>query len=230
MTGIHQGVAGSGVVLTTPKIAGFQTNFTVGADFWTCNTPSGNVAGNLLIVGVAIPSSGPINAVPFFTTSGTGLTSLLDSTIGALRQRIFYRTLTGVEVGNLTGDITGSVMDVSVWAIILSSATGTPEITAITGSASSSPDPASITPSWGLTSPSLFLTSLAKTGTATASAINAYPAGYTLQNTSIGDGTLTVSQGFAAYRKRSSPENPGPFTLSSAPTSYIAHTIAVQSA
>lgn len=225
MTGIHQSVAGTARVLVTPKIEGYSSLAQDGADFIDLPPPTGVASGRLLIWGAVIASSGPINTPGAPWTS----TSLAEDFIGSIRMRTFYRSLTGTETGNITCDITGSAVDVSSWAIILSGVTGTPEVVSATAGATANPDPASITPSWGTASATLYLPIVGYSSSTSTSSVSSYPTNYTLQNSNVGGALISVSLGVCARRIVGSPENPGTYTLSASVTNNVTHTIAVRS-
>jgi hypothetical protein len=226
MTGIHQSIAGSSRVLQFPKIEGFSSLAQDGADAYSLPAPSGVAAGRLLIFGVVIASSGPVN-LPLAPWT---CTNLAEDFSGSTRMLTGYRSLTGTETGNLTGDITGSSVDCSSWAIILSSVTGSPEVVAATGVTSAAPDPSSITPSWGTASASLILPILGYSSSTSTSAVSAYPTNFILQNTNVGGALISVSLGICARRLIGSPVDPGAYTLSASVANFINHTIAVRSA
>ena len=220
MTGIHQALSGFFVQPPTPAIAAFTTSTLNNADFATHTYPAGVVSGDLVLVLTTIPTSGPINGITSFT--------LLDDFVSGTTQHlaIYYRIAAGSLSGTFTQDLTGSSIDYAATVFRITSRQGTPEITTTTASATTTPDPAVIAPSWGAASSSLIITATAYN--LTNSSASAYPTGYTYHQNSTAASLVSTSLATAARRMFTSSENPGSFTVGSSANTCTA-TIAVRS-
>lgn len=224
MTGVHQSISGSRTVYNTPTIVSTVTATGLSADFSSIPMPSGVLAGRLLIFSVTNPST----VVPGAPSNPTGCTALAQTSgTGGTAQSTFYKVLTGSESGNIICDLTGSAIDWAGWAMIISSRQGNPEISVLAAATTTTPDPPSITPTWGLSNASLIITSLSTDQVSTTNPILSYPTNY-INTQNIGAATCNASFGLATRTKFFSVEDPSTFTFTST-TRYVAHTIAVRS-
>lgn len=208
----------------------FETIFTEGvalADTYAVAFPSGIVAGDLALFMIAIPSTGTIAA----PTNPSGMTLLGSVTSGLdLRLSVYYKAWAGSESGEFTGDLTGSGMDYTAMAIRISDRQGNPEWVTASNTGTSSPDPDSISPSWGAASQSLIFAFAATYGTPTDSVVSAYP--YTGNNNSQLVDSIVRDQttlSICTKNVRATSENPGAFTLAGS-CNAIYGTIAVRAA
>lgn len=135
-----------------------------------------------------------------------------------------YRVATGSE-GSTATVTTNAITDSAHHTFRITDYTGVPEISTVAYGTSSSPNPSSLTPSWG-TSLTLWFTFFGGDHASPAS-VSSYPSSY-------GDGQATLSRdGYAwiASARRelaSSSENPGSFTLSAVADGWHVWTISVQ--
>lgn len=216
-------LAGFGAASATPAAYPIVVNTNTGtyaaANPYVVNLPASIVAGNLLLI---ILTS--VENAPSATPSGwTQLSGLAGS--GEVVLYSYYKTADGsegstVNVSNAGIRVASSVsFQISGWG-------GTPEVTTIAHGTSSTPDPASITPSWGLL-PTLYIAALGIYGT---QSVSANPTNYgdaveAYQSSGLANRTVTVRR-----EATTTTEDPSAFTLSGTPTSRRVQTIAIKSA
>ena len=183
----------------------------------TVNLPSGIVSGNLLLV--------------FFASDGTptitfpsGWTQLFQTAGGTdVKFGAWYRIADGTEGATIT--VTTSASECSNHTSYrITGYSGTPEVgTSATGN-STTPNPPSLTPSWGAKDTLWF----ACQGNDGSTATTAYPTNYTNgrnDNNSVSDPTASVAT--ARRELNAASEDPGTFTIATA-RNWVANTVAVK--
>ena len=160
-----------------------------------------------------------------------GLSSLYSANNGALGSSIYYKIAAGTEgeAGDLTYTVDpSSLEEVICFSVAISGWHGTtvPEIgTAATGT-STTPDPPSITPSWGAED-NLYIVFI---GENLGTTVSAWPASYTdNQNETDIPGGGVLMGAIATRNLNGSPENPGTATLAQN-QAWVAHTAVVRPA
>lgn len=140
-----------------------------------------------------------------------------------------YRIADGSEGASITVTTSGSTRCCYVGRLISGAhASSAPEITVnpLVGATNGSPDPPSITPSWG-TADNLYVAAFASIGT--GDTVSTYPSGYTTSQFNK-TGTSAASMGSATQGITSSTtENPGTYSISPNQV-WTAYTIAVRPA
>lgn len=182
------------------------------------STPSAN---DLLIV-AAIADGTPTITWPTALGTWTQLYTLDNGT--SSRGEVRYKRANGEGTSiTLTTDV-GERLAASAWVIGGSSAVGSPESGTATGS-STTPDPPSLSPSWG-TKDTLWLA--VAQHDAGDDTISGYPSSYTQTSESDSTGgTGGVILGRAERQVAAASENPGAFTFG-ASKSWVAATIAIK--
>lgn len=194
--------------------------------------PGGIVSGRLLVVCICVPSVGPINDSAIGGVGGL-FTTLVNTTFGGnTRQRINYRVLDGTESGLITGDVTGTTMEIISFAAVISGHQGVPEVVAgAAAGAVSSYTPPAITPSWAGSSPTLVMPFFQWFNLAGVPTVSSYPypnvVGYA-QNQLTSSTYYGAAFCSAHSRPQAGPQTPGAFALSGACTQGGGHTIAVR--
>lgn len=204
-----------GVAGPTPVIADTATSSGLSGTSWTVNLPPNIVSGNLLIVvvGGSVGAGGTI-------TPPAGWTELYAGVSNSFKSEAYYRYADGNEGATITVTSSYSTEYASV-AYRITGAKNTPEANTATG-ISSTPDPPSLTASWGSVN-NLFIAA-ASTDDASFSAA---PSNYT--NFVTIRATGDVGTGLSSRDVVSATENPGVFTASSS-QDWVAGTIVIQPA
>lgn len=190
----------------------------------TVNLPASIVAGNLLVIecfenvaSLTVTASGWTNIGSANSTSD-GLVLLAKIATGAEGATVAVTTSSSVRATYIARQISGNQNDVT-----------TSEIAVGTGSTavSTTPDPPSLTPSWG-SAENLWFAFAGWNSTSTT--LSSYPSGYsTSQLTKVGSGLGANSCASAAKLATASSDDPGTFTLSASQT-WIGMTYAVRPA
>lgn len=195
--------------MATPTIAATtSSNVNSNSTSHTVSLTAGT-SGNLMIVGFACDGATTVD------WTGTGFTEILDiNDAGNITLSIAYRISDGTEgatisVGTAASERSAHVCyEISSWH-----GTSAPEVsTGATGN-STTPDPDSVTASWGLDT-NLFLVFFAVDRGAGAT-ISAYPSGYTLnQLDSQADNNAGARIGSAGQGISAASDDPGTATIS----------------
>lgn len=190
----------------------------------TVNLPAGITSGQLLIV--AFCNGGASTAS--VTTPGSGWSTRFTNTFNAAggpTLTVFYRFADGSEGSTITVTTSGSAGSSHVSYRITGVDTGTnPESGTSSENQSSTPDPPTVTASWG-SADNLFL---AMVGWEPGSqAVTGYPTNYTLSQTldrwNSGSGSGTI---MAGRQLASATDNPG--TFSSPTVNWVAGTVVIK--
>lgn len=204
--------------MTFPVVQTTNTgvNESANATSHTVNLPASIAAGDLLLI-IAEFLSNP------GTVSVTGWTFIQTDANGtAIFVSYLWKLATGSEGATATLTTSNSVHGnyisyrISGWDGVTAPATGT----ATTGS-SSNPDPPSLTPSWGAQD-TLWIP---VEGHANTAAITTAPTNYTnLITISVNSSSVSSAQ----RQLNAATENPGTFTSSGTPNTWVAQTIAIK--
>ncbi len=187
----------------------------------TVTMPAGLVTGNLIVL--FITEEDDIALTDWDTSKD--FTEIANArNVGETGLWAGYRVSDGTEGASI--DVTfGSDMNCASIALRIVGASGTPEgVGSITGSGTT-PDPPSVTPTWGA-KPTLWLPAISWRSNDTASAD---PAGYTDPLERITNGTNGQVR-VVRRRLAVASENPGTFTLTGGGDSWAALTVAVEPA
>lgn len=209
-----------GVTQSFPVIAATNTTGSAaGTSTYALNLPSGITSGDLLFITVQVKTTGrPITS---FSQTWTALTS----NAGSSRETFMYwRIADGTEGSTTTATFSGNQDVVASLAYRITGAQSVEVGTYATGS-SSSPNPPSLSPSWG-SAKTLWAIYI---GVADSrQTLSSYPSNYTLsQITAAGNASNSTGQEawLAGYQNEASSEDPGTGTLS-ASLAWVAQTIA----
>lgn len=200
---------------TSAKTSGISSTVTVAL-------PTGIVAGNLLIAAV-------VNGGGASLSWPAGWTELFDQNGGTAGQSAAYRFADGSEGASINCTLSGAsaIAAMAAWRITGHHASTPPEVgTPPAVSSTSTPNPPSLTASWGAES-NLWI---AFTGIEGLRTVSAYPSNYGLsQIEQQSDGTATVDMtiGAAARQIAAATENPGTFTWDGTDNA-VAQTIVVR--
>lgn len=199
-----------------PAVMATNTSFdTTNSTSKTVNLPASIAAGELLVIIIATGNTA--------TVSASGWTFLSQDSNGTIStMTLGYKTATGAEGATVTVTL-GTARKFAATSYRISGWGGAaPEKgTAATGS-SVSPDPPSLTPSWG-TKNTLWLAAYSSNGSAGATG---YPSSYSNGITATTGATATQVSIASAERQRSaSSEDPGAFTQATA--GWVAQTFGI---
>lgn len=162
---------------------------------------------------------------PCFTWP-TGWTSISSNNQNAnVRLEIRYKVSDGTEGSSMsiTSTVSGSSV-ARVWVIASGSYNGNPVAGTAAGGTSSSPDPPSLSPSWG-SDDNLWIV---VNGVSTARSTSAFDANLTQTGTqTIGNTTSGSGEGYGERQFTSATYDPTAFTIS-ASTDWLAQTVAVR--
>lgn len=180
-------------------------------------------AGDLIVFAVAQDGAGtvtwPGSWVELLDQAGTGFTA-----------HVAYLIASGGETSVSPTSTVSERWEGVFWLIPAGEWHGTtaPEIgTAATGS-STTPDPPSISPSWGSETNNIFI-ALAFRDDSAANTITAYPTNYGTAQADKNDVTSAANTGGAVRLNTTATEDPGTFTISASET-WLAETVAVRPA
>jgi hypothetical protein len=181
--------------------------------------PAGVSSGDLVVVYVAVKNNRTV-------TYPAGWTEILDTNGTGVSISVAYRRCDGTEGATII--VTSSILDASshgAYRITGHHATTNPEVGTTTAGTDQSPDPPSLTPSWGAED-TLWIAFHGAGGDHTTSA---FPASYTdgIQENDSGSG---ISSASARRNLNAASENPGAFSLSSGTIQWRANTIAIRPA
>lgn len=210
-------VAAAGGATVYPSVVNTNSAIHSTANPYVVNLPASIVAGQLLMVAVATVENAPTG-----TPAGwTQLASLTGSS--QITLTIYYKVAAGGEGATLNVASAGIRTASSVsWSI--TDYQGTPEVTSTAHSTGASPDPGTITPSWG-SDDMLVIPVLGVWGTQT---ISSYPASYTNGTDSYQSSGLSNRVAWCRREVTGTSENPGAFTLSGTVSSQKTVTIAIR--
>ena len=189
----------------------------------TVTYPTGIAVGDVVILVVTTENSASIT-----NPSGSGFTQLSNTASSSVTMLVSYQVAASALSGtfNVT---TGNAR--TSWAILrIDGRQGNPEAgTAATGSGTS-PNPPSLTPSWGSAS-TLWLSIVGFGGSTSASrAVSSYPSSYVLAVESAGTTSNSSTMIGVGYRNlAATSDDPGTYTTT--PTDpWVAQTVAIRSA
>lgn len=197
--------------INTPVLAATGSGTTL-----TASMPATVTAGQRLMMGVRFSSSGAI-------TMPAGWTLVASSTAAAPACAVFEKKSAAGTEGGTTVNVTGpSSSNFASFAVTVdgSDTAAAAEGSGVAGGVSTTPDPPSVTPSWGAAD-TLWI---AFQGNVSGSSVSAYPTNYTLAQ------ATAARIGVAARQLNASSENPGTFTTGGGGTTWQAFTIAVKPA
>lgn len=201
-------IAGTAVA-TTHNGAGTNRNIAL---------PTGIANGDLVIIGITTDNSSGVTFTPpsgFLPVAG-GATS------GTVNGAAFYKFCDGTETGTITAAVSSSCSNSLAVATRISGADPAtpPTATAATGT-STTPNPPSHTPAWGLAK-TLWLALFGKRASGT---FNSYPADYDLGQ--VGNTINSVQTRMAGRQAMAASEDPGSFSIGSS-IAWHAMTIAIK--
>lgn len=183
----------------------------------TCNLPASISSGDLLILFFGWYTGSSVTTPSGWSSLGT------DNNGTNIYQVIFYKTATGSE-GSTVNVTTGSSTKSSHVSYRITGWTGTPEKgTAVTGT-NSSPDPPSLSPSWG-SDDTLWIATETNRNNSFTSYQTSHP-----DNQVRGGNTSTSSSSETAIctdEDAASSNNPGTYALSTS-RYWVAQTVAIQ--
>jgi hypothetical protein len=223
-----------GLIELPPVATHFPTavvngNSTTSTTSHVCNLPTGIASGDLLLVFFGF-YQGPTAIWPADWTQRFSV-----NVTGEVHFQLYSRIADGTEGATITVTTSTSVASAHTsFRITGQHASSTPESTTDTngGAPSSTPKPASLSPTWGAED-SLWIAAVCADHGATTNSISAYPASYINgRDDSVHEGAPTdngVTLG-TAYRTRNiATEDPGPFTLADSQQHVVA-TVAIRPA
>lgn len=200
-----------------PQVAAVNGgNDTVNRTDHTVNLPAGIQAGDLLLVFFASDGNPTI-------TFPEGWTELFDK-LSALEVRlvVWYRVADGEEGATITVT-TSNIQMTAHTSYRITGYSGVPECGDATTGNSTTPDPPSLTPSWGAKDTLWF----AVCGYDANKTVTAYPTDYTNGRNDFADSLWGCGVGSARRELNAESENPNVFTIS-ASEQWVANTIAIQ--
>lgn len=203
-----------GVVLAPfPTIVTTNTGGFGGTTSHTIPQPSGVVAGNLLISVIALN-------INLAITYPAGWTKFHERTGANISIAMGWRIATGSDTGNITTP-SNSRSAMATYRITGASATIPPEGTSAVQSSTATPDPPSLTPTFGLKN-TLWLAAVSTNQNASPTG---YPTNYSLNQVPFGS-SPDIAVAVAGRQFQGTSENPGTFTYAAAANSIPA-TIAI---
>jgi hypothetical protein len=205
--------------MTFPVIANTVGTSPPGATSLTVNLPSGIVAGDLVIIGA---SSG--SAANFIWPAGW--TEINELSGASADHSVAYRRCDGSEGATITVTKTGTgAPTFTARRITGAHGSSAPELVFAAASSIATPDPSSLSPSWGAED-TLWIASTSRIDTA---APLSYPTNYSLDQQHQVPATASFSLSSAARQLNAASEDPGAFSYSIAAGSIPA-TIAIRPA
>lgn len=205
-----------------PTVAATNTSQTNNASTsHTVALPSSISAGNLLIIVFGV----------FTATVSTpsGWTSFFNNTSGDSTLYGFWKLASGSEGASVT-ITTGASRNSAHNTYRITGWTGTPEAATATGS-DTTPNPPSLTPSWGFTK-TLWIAAEGSLRASASHAITAFPSGYSGGISATGTIPIILTSdvcGSAWLQSAGASQNPGAFTVN-ASVPWVAVTIGVRPA
>lgn len=202
-----------------PSIVNTNSAVHAASSPFVVNLPASLVSGQLLMFAVTAVENGP-------TATPSGFTQLLAATGSSqITLYIFYKTSNGSE-GSTVNVTTNGVRTGASYSWTVTDWQGTPEMQSTSHGTSATPDPASLTPSWG-SDDILVLPILGIWGTQT---ISSYPTNYMNGLDSYQSSGLSNRVAWCRRALTASSEDPGVFTLSSTVNSHRTATVAIRGA
>lgn len=203
-----------------PVVESSATSGTSAASSHTANLPSGITAGDLLLLFVAA-SAGAARTV----TTPSGWTEIYNEVgPGDLRRAIAYYKIAAGSEGSTLGMTGSGNINWAVTALRISGFSGVPEVSSSASGTDTSPDPASLSPSWG-SGDTLWIAACHQRVHGTDPTL---PSGYgSLVTATSGSGTSHGRMSTATRNVTASSENPGAFGLS-ASANWVARTLAIR--
>jgi len=207
--------AGVAIEADFPTVEGTNiTSTSNNATSRTINLPTGIVAGDLLMV-FAMGATTGANLVMSGWSTLYNTTFQSDGT-----SAVFYKTA----VGSDTSTMTSANVKVCATAYRISGWTGTPEAASAAHGNSNSPDPDSLTPSWGKTN-TLWIAAAHQS--MNSGTVSSYPSSYTGGVNGVASDASGGTMGSAHRQLRAVSENPGAFTMSGS-NNWAARTVAIR--
>lgn len=182
--------------------------------------PASLASGDLLVIFFSIDAAGGTITTP------AGWTQLFTASNSPVVASCFYKISNGAEGASVTITHTSGKAGGTSYRISTGTWSGTPEAaaTAATGS-SATPDPPSVTPSWG-SADNLFL---AASFIQEVGVISSAPTNYSNALTGASGSTSAVTTGSAQRQLTSATDDPGTFTWGSSST-WLAQTVVIKPA
>ena len=183
--------------------------------------PTGITAGELIVIVITTDNTG---AVTFTPPSGFSAISGAASSSTVCDGAAFYKIANGTETGTITCTVSTSCTNSYATAYRVTSWHGAaaPEAAATTGT-STTPDPPSLSPSWG-SAETLWIAAFGKRASA---GLTSYPTNYSTDQVS---GTINnVRTAMATRQNSAASEDPGVYTIGSS-VGWHAITIGVRPA
>ena len=217
---------------------------TTNASTWTLTYPTNVAAGDLLLAFIAhdggtytgaqpIPNEIPGTVRPAFPSGWTvraeGDTQLITNGTVIVTLAMAYKISDGTETGNFSITINNSDTEQGGWRVFRitnwrGSSSGITQIFAgSSGTTSSTPNPPSLTPSWGADD-TLWVAAMAAD---TSRTISVYPTSYGTTSADVSGGNAGATLGVAFRSLNAASEDPGTFTIS-ASDDWSACTVAIQ--
>lgn len=210
------GFGGRRAAAPFPTVVTTNTSTGASSSSHTVSLPTGIVSGNLLIAFCALNDDRT-------HTWPAGWTELTDADTGNIVASVAYRVADGSEGSTISVSLGGGSSTSAHITLRITNYTGTPEAGTPVGGTSTTPDPPSVSPSWG----SDEILVLAFASSRTSSVASAAPSGY--------GNLITVANGSnpaaacARLEVTASSENPGTFTLPGS-VEWQAQTICIRGA
>lgn len=200
-----------------PTVEATNTSSAASAASASVSLPTGIVSGNLLIA-LCVLFDDRTHTWP------AGWTELYDADTGSQSSSAAYRVADGSEGASITVNFGGGSSASAHITMRISNYQGTPEVGTAVGGISTSPNPPSITPSWG----SDDILVLAMVGARTTSVVSAAPSSYTDLLT-VAAGGSGPSAAIARREVTGTTEDPGTATLPSS-VEWTTNTLAIRGA
>ena len=208
-------ILGTGVIggAVFPTVMGQATSSdnTVGSSM-SVGLPTGIVAGELLLVIAAFRSSSSIS----------GWTTAVSSSL----LNVFWKIATGSEGSSVTLSTSGGTTNGASIAYRIKGGKSL-EMSSVSSGTSSSPNPLSLSPSWG-NKKTLWFAGMAAGGTSSNISVSGYPTGFTNPRTAQGVTSFPSARRVAAAEKQEKAASQDPSSFSISSISWAACTIGIK--
>ena len=198
-----------------PTVRNITSGTTGNATSFSVPLPTSS-SGDLLLMILSIDGGNTFSAV-------SGWTQLAQSNAGGANcLGVWYKTATGSDT---SPTVSWSAKEQGTYAVIAYTTgtyTGTPEVSTVASGTSANPTSASITPSWGTTYDTRFISLI---GTDATTVVTVNPTNYTVQIDVEGSGQA-ASISSSSRNLNASSEYPGAYTMNIS-EQWIAYTIAL---
>lgn len=206
-----------------------NSNNTAGTNTKTVGMPSGVTNGDLVVI-ILTKDGG--TGTSDITTPASGWTELYDLASGSanpgLAQTAWYRFCDGTEPVDVTVTFTSGVAEIASWVCYRVSGALAIEAGVPAVGVSDTPDPPSLTPSWG-SEDTLWLAVMGWDGWATVTNHSGYPPNYSIDQRTAGTygGSAGAGTSVAGRELAAASTDPDAFLLNSS-NRWIANTIAIR--